>query len=97
MATYIWVGNFTEQGMRTIKDTTKRADAIKGAAQKFGVTLKDMYWTMGQYDLVGIFEAKDAESMSAFELTVGLAGNLSGQTLRAFNKDEMNAVLGKVG
>ncbi|KPK06109.1 MAG: GYD family protein [Betaproteobacteria bacterium SG8_39] len=97
MATYIWVGNFTEQGMRTIKDTTKRADAVREAGKKYGVTLKDMYWTMGQYDLVGIFEAKDDASISAFALTVGMSGNLQGQSMRAFNKDEMTAILGKVG
>jgi len=97
MATYIWVGNFTEQGMRTIKDTTKRSDAVKDVAKKFKVTIKDMYWTVGMYDLVAIFEAPDVESISAFGLTVGKAGNLTGQTLRAFTKDEMNKILAKVG
>ncbi len=97
MATYIWAGNFTEQGMRTIKETTKRADAVKETAKKFGVTLKDMYWTMGEFDLVAIFEAPDDASISAFGLGVGMAGNLTGQTMRAFNKDEMSAILGKLG
>lgn len=97
MATYIWVGNFTEQGARSIKETTKRADAIKDVGKKFGVTVKDMYWTMGQYDLVAIFDAPDDMSISAFGLGVGMAGNLTGQTLRAFNKDEMSAILGKLG
>jgi uncharacterized protein with GYD domain len=97
MATYIWVGNFTEQGMRTIKETTKRSLAARELAKKFNVTIKDMYWTVGQYDLVAIFEAPDAESVSAFGLTIGLSGNLTGQTLRAFNKDQMDAVLAKVG
>jgi len=97
MATYIWVGNFTEQGMRTIKDTTKRSEAVHDLAKKFGVTVKNMYWTVGQYDLVAIFEAPDVESFSALGLTVGMGGNLSGQTLRAFNKDEMNKILAKVG
>ena len=97
MATFIWVGNFTEQGMRTIKETTKRADAVREAAKKYGVTLKDMYWTMGAYDLVGIFEAADAESISSFALTVGMTGNLTGQSMRAFSKDEMNKILAKVG
>ena len=96
MATYIWVGNFTEQGMRTIKDTTKRADAVKTAAKKFGVTLKDMYWTMGQYDIVGTFDAKDDASMSSFALSVAMAGNIRGQTMRAYNREEMSAVLGKI-
>ena len=97
MATFIWVGNFTEQGMRTIKDTTKRSEAARELAKKHGVTIKDMYWTVGMYDLVAIFEAADAEAVSAFGLTIGQSGNLTGQTLRAFSKDEMNKVLAKVG
>jgi len=97
MATFIWVGNFTEQGMRTIKDTTKRSVAARELAKKYGITIKDMYWTMGQYDLVAIFDAPDAEAVSAFGLTIGLSGNLSGATLRAFSREEMDKVLAKVG
>ncbi|MDX1376210.1 MAG: GYD domain-containing protein [Burkholderiales bacterium] len=97
MATYIWIGNFTEQGMRTIKDSTKRADAVKEAAKKFGVTLKDIRWTLGQYDIVVTFEAPDDASITALGLTVAMAGNVSGQTLRAFDREEMGAILGKVG
>ena len=52
MSTYIVLANFTEQGIRNVKDTLKRAEAFKEAAGKFGVTVKDMYWTLGRYDLV---------------------------------------------
>jgi len=97
MPTYIWVGNFTEQGLRTIKDSTKRADAVQGAAKKFGATLKQIHWTMGQFDIVAEFEAPDDAAMSAFGLTVSMAGNVRGQTMRAFDKNEMNGIIGKVG
>ena len=96
MATYIMLGNFTDQGIRNVKDTTKRADAVKEAAKKYGTTMKEIFWTMGPYDMVVTLEAPDDASVSAFALAVGSAGNIRGQTLRAYSKDEMNAVLKKI-
>lgn len=97
MATYITLANFTEQGIHSVKDTTKRATAVQEAAKKFGATMPQIYWTMGAYDLIAVVEAPDDLSASAFSLAIGMAGNIRGQTLRAFNKDEMNAVLSKLG
>jgi uncharacterized protein with GYD domain len=54
MATYIVLANFTDQGIRNIKDTTKRADAFKELAKSLGATMKDVYWTLGQYDVAVI-------------------------------------------
>jgi uncharacterized protein with GYD domain len=96
MATYIALTTFTDQGIRNVKDSTKRADAVKEAAKKFGVTAKDFYWTLGSYDLVVIFEAPDDASMTALGLAIGSAGNVRTQTLRAFSKDEMNKILAKL-
>lgn len=96
MATYIVIANFTDQGMRSVRDTTKRAEGIKDAAQKFGVSLKDIYWTLGAYDVVAIFDASDDLAVTAFGLSIGAAGNVRTQTLRAFSKDEMNTVLSKL-
>jgi uncharacterized protein with GYD domain len=96
MATYIVLTSFTDQGVRAAKDTTKRSDAVREMAKKFGVTVKDFYWTLGSYDVVGIFDAPDPESMTALGLAIGSAGNVRTQTLRAFNKDEMNGILRKL-
>jgi uncharacterized protein with GYD domain len=96
MATYIILGNFTDQGIRNIKDSVKRADAVKESARKFGVNMKEICWTMGQYDMIVTVEAPDDASVSAFALAVGAAGNIRGQTLRAYSRDEMNAILTKV-
>lgn len=93
MATYITLANFTDQGIRSVKDSTKRADAVKEAAKKFGASMPQIYWTMGSYDLVAVVEAPDDMSASAFALAIGMAGNIRGQTLRAFSKDEMNGIL----
>ena len=96
MATYIVLTNFTDQGVRNVKDSPKRADAVKKLAKKFGVTAKEFFWTLGSYDLVAIFEAPDEESMTAVGLAIGAAGNVRTQTMRAFSKDEMSAVLAKL-
>jgi uncharacterized protein with GYD domain len=96
MATYIALANFTDQGIRNVQDTTKRADAVGKAAKKFGVNMKQIFWTMGSYDMVVVFEAKDDVSMTAFGLAIGKAGNVRTETLRAFSKDEMKGILAKL-
>ncbi|MBS0294578.1 MAG: GYD domain-containing protein [Proteobacteria bacterium] len=97
MATYIALCNFTEQGIRSVRDTTKRADAVKEAAAKFGAKMSQIYWTLGPYDLVTIIEAADDASATAFGLAIASAGNIRMQTLRAFSKDEMAGILAKMG
>jgi len=97
MPTFIVLGNFTDQGVKTVKDSVKRSDAIRDMGKKFGVTMKDLYWTMGAYDVVGTFEAPDGPSMSAFVLAIGMAGNVRGQTLHAYPKSEMEGILKKLG
>ena len=96
MKTYIALCHFTDQGMRSVKDTTKRADAVREMAKKFGATMRQLYWTSGQYDLVAVIEAEDEASANAFGLSIGVAGNIRTELLRAFSKDEMDAILGKM-
>jgi uncharacterized protein with GYD domain len=96
MATYISLSNFTDQGIRSVKDTTKRYEAVREMGKKFNVTVKDIYWTIGSHDLVGIFEAPDDAAITAFALSIGMGGNIRTQTLRAFSKDEINGVLGRL-
>jgi uncharacterized protein with GYD domain len=97
MATYIALSTFTDQGIRSVKDTTKRADAVKELAKKFGASMPQMFWTQGRYDLVAFIEAPDDKSATAFALAIGAGGNVRTETMRAFNREEMNAILGKLG
>lgn len=97
MATYIVLASFTDQGVRNVKDTTKRADAVRELAKKFGVTAKEFFWTLGKYDVVSIFEAPDDASMTALGMAIGSGGNVRTQTLRAFSRDEIGAALAKLG
>ena len=59
MPTYILLGNFTDQGIRNVKETTKRVEVVRGIAQKLGITVKESYWTMGQFDVALIVDAPD--------------------------------------
>ena len=97
MAMYVVLVSFTDQGVRNLKDTTKRADAAREMAKKFGVTFKELYWTLGSYDEVVILEAPDDASMASFLASLGALGNIRTQTLRAFSQAEMNGILAKLG
>ena len=97
MATYIALLQFTDQGIRTVKETTKRAVAAMEAGGKMGVKFTDTFWTLGHYDLVIVAEAPDDETMTALLLKLGTLGNVKSQTLRAFRAKEMDAILQKVG
>ena len=96
MATYMVLGNFTEQGIRAVKETTKRAEALHDLAKSVGATVKETYWMLGQYDVAAIVVAPDEASITAFGLKVGAMGNVRTQTLRAFSADEMGKILGKM-
>ena len=96
MATYIMLASFTDQGIRNVKDTTKRADAFRELAKGSGATVKDIYWTLGQYDIVAVADAPDELAMTALGLAIGKSGNVRTQTLRAFSQADMAAILAKV-
>ena len=96
MAMYISLIQFTEQGIRNVKDTVKRGDAAIGEAEKMGMKIIEEFWTIGTYDIVVLFEAPDDETMSAFLLKIGSMGNVKSQTLRAFRKQEVEGVLAKL-
>ena len=96
MATYIVLCNFTDQGIRNVKDTVSRADGVRRMAKDFDVTMKDIYWTLGAYDLTVVFEAADDQAITALCLAIGGMGNVRTQMLRAFNADEMKGVLARL-
>lgn len=95
MATYVVLGNYTDQGIRNIKDTAKRTEAVKEMAKKSGVVVKETLWTLGAHDFVSIIEAPDDQAMMAFGMSVGALGNARTQTLRAFAATELAGILGK--
>jgi len=96
MTTFIVLGSFTDQGVRNVKDTCKRADAFKALAKHMGASVKDIHWTLGQYDIVATIEAPDETVITALGLALGKSGNVRTQTLRAFSQADMDGILSKV-
>ena len=97
MPHYVLLMNWTDQGLKAFKDTVDRYEAARPALESKGVTIKDIYWTVGAYDLVCVCEASDDESASAALLTLGSQGFLRTTTLRGFTADEFRGVIKKAG
>ncbi len=97
MATFVSLINWTEQGITNFRDTPKRADAFQQMLTKYGANLKDIYWTLGSYDIVVVAEAPDDETITAVALELGSLGNVRTTTLRAFGRSEIEAIIKKTG
>lgn len=97
MPTFISLLSWTDAGIRSYKDTLDRAQAAGELAASLGGTLKDVYYTVGPYDIVSIAEFPDDQTATAFLLATGSQGNVRTTTLRAFDRDEFAGVLSKIG
>jgi uncharacterized protein with GYD domain len=97
MAHYVMLLKYTDQGIRSVKDTTKRAAAFAEAAERAGARVTSTLWTMGPYDLVVHAEAPNDETVGALAIGVAKLGNVSVQTLRGFTASEVDGILKKVG
>lgn len=95
MATYIAVVNFTDQGIRAVKESPNRLTAATKLAESMGVKIKQAFWTLGQYDMVVISEGSD-EAIAAWMYKVGSLGNIRSTTLRAFSLEEMQKIVAKI-
>ncbi len=93
MATYISLLHFTDQGIRNIKDGTRRLDGVKKAFASMGGEIKEFYSTMGAYDAVVVMDAPDDQTAAKLILSVGAQGNVRGETLRAFGETEYRKIL----
>lgn len=93
MATFICYGNFTDQGVKTIKDGPKRAEATKALVEKMGGRLVGLYVTTGQYDLVLIADMPNGEAMAKLALSLSSQGNVRTTTVRAFQPAEMGKLI----
>lgn len=84
MTTYVMLTKWTEQGMRQVKDSPKRLETAKKALTEMGGTFKSVFMTMGDYDLVAVYEAPDDAVAARFTLILGMLGNVRTTTLKAF-------------
>ena len=95
MATFISLLNFTDQGIRNIKDSPDRSGAFRASAEKLGVTVTGFYYTVGHHDLVVIMEGTD-EAVTAALLKTASLGNVRSETLRGFSVDEAKRIIGNI-
>jgi uncharacterized protein with GYD domain len=96
MAMYVSLIQFTDQGIRYIKDTLKRHQAAMAEAEKMGMKIIEPFWTMGAYDVVVLLDAPDDETMTAFACKVSSMGSVKTHTMRAFRREEMQKILAKI-
>jgi len=94
--TYISLVKFTEKGIQNARQTTQRLADWSAKVQSMGVTIKQMYWTLGEYDHVCIFEAPDDETAASVLLAADMLGNIRSQTMRAFTAAEMDKILARI-
>jgi uncharacterized protein with GYD domain len=93
MATFITTMHFTEQGIKAVRDTCKRSAQFKAAAEKMGIKVSGIYWTLGAFDGVIVCEAATEEAATAAMLHLGSLGNIRTQTARAYDPAEMQKIL----
>jgi len=94
MPRYVILYRFTDQGLKTIKETVKRSQEVRRMNEERGFKVVGTYWTQGQYDIVSIVEAPSEEAMNAGLFSIAEAGNVHSETLRAFDESEMSRALG---
>lgn len=97
MPMYVTLANFTDQGIRNYTDTAKRAKAFMEMAEEMGAKVKDIYWTMGSYDLVTITEAPDDETATAMALRISSMGNVRTTSMRGFSMEEIDRIIQNTG
>ncbi len=95
MPTFITLTSFTDQGIKNVKESPDRLQAFKSLAEKQGLKIKDVYYTVGAYDIVVIAEGT-GEALTAALLKVGSMGNVRTQTMRGFSPEEFKKILSTI-
>jgi uncharacterized protein with GYD domain len=98
MPTYVSLVKWTDQGIRSVKDTVDRTEQVgRQAIEAAGGRLTGVWWTQGAFDMVTVSDWPDEESAMTFLLGAGMAGNVRTETLRAFSADDLRRILAKLG
>jgi uncharacterized protein with GYD domain len=97
MTTYIMLANWTDQGMRNVKDSPRRLDAARKALKDVGGDLTSFFLTMGDYDMVAIYEASDDAVAARFIMQLGMLGNVRTRTLKAFPEAAFREIVASLG
>ncbi|HUC71770.1 MAG TPA: GYD domain-containing protein [Stellaceae bacterium] len=97
MPTYIMLANWTDQGAQKAKESPRRVDTAKRALADMGGEFKSFYMTMGEYDLVMIYEAPDDAVAARFTLLLGMLGTVRTRTLKAFPEAAYREIVASLG
>jgi uncharacterized protein with GYD domain len=97
MTTYVMLINWTEQGMKNVRESPARLDAARKLLADMGGAFKEFYLTMGEYDMVVIGEASDDAVMARFALSLGMKGNVRTRTLKAFPEAAYREIINSLG
>ncbi len=97
MTTYIMLASYTENGMRQVRASPRRLDEAKRVLADMGGTFRSFYMTMGEYDLVAVYDAPDDAVAARFTLMLGLTGNIRTRTLKAFPEQAYREIINSLG
>ncbi len=97
MPTYVTLFKWTDQGIKAVKETVTRVEQASSVAEKMGGRIVSVFWTQGVYDVVTVSEWTDDDAAQAFLLQLGSVGNVRSESLRAFDRNDMQRILGKMG
>ena len=96
MPTFILTLNWTEQGIRAVKDAPKRSQAAKELAKNLGVEIKQAYLTSGEHDLLLVVESASGDNVAKFALATGALGNVRTSTTRAWSEPEWHKLISEL-
>jgi uncharacterized protein with GYD domain len=97
MPIYVGLGNWTDQGIKDFRGAVQRGNAFRGAVEQPGGRVRELVWTMGEYDFIIVLEAPDDETAAVLVLGVAAVGNVRTKTMRAFDADQMSDLIGRTG
>ena len=97
MTTYVMLANWTDQGILKVKDSPRRLDTAKKALKEMDGEFRSFFLTMGDYDIVAIYEAPDDAVAARFNLQLGMLGNIRTRTLKAFPEAAYREIISSLG
>jgi uncharacterized protein with GYD domain len=97
MPTYVFLANFTDQGIKNFRDTVRRAEDFRGVVEQRGGQVRLLLWTLGQYDIVVVTDFPDDETAAAVALQTAALGNVRTTTMKAFDAEQVSAIIQRTG
>jgi uncharacterized protein with GYD domain len=97
MPTYVSLVNWTDQGIKNFRDTLRRAEDYRGLVENSGGQVRQLLWTLGEYDLVAVADFPDDETATAVVLQTAAGGNVRTTTMKAFDAEQMSAIIQRTG